>query len=94
MLTTKEREEIALKKFSLIAPVLNGQVPSQKEYFRKLAEKPIEMPHYGVKKYSPKSLEWWLYLYRRHGLEGLKPGYRSNRGKSRHINLRRWRPKF
>lgn len=85
MLSTKEREEIALKKFSLIAPVLNGQVPSQKEYFKKLAEKPIEMPHYGVKKYSPKSLEWWLYLYRRHGLEGLKPGYRSDRGKSRRI---------
>ncbi|PRR75049.1 hypothetical protein MHFGQ_04610 [Moorella humiferrea] len=26
-----------------------------------------------------------MYLYRRHGLEGLKPGYRSDRGKSRRI---------
>lgn len=85
MLSAQDREEIALKKFALIAPVLNGQVPNQKEYFKDLASKPIVMPHYGIKRYSPKSFSWWLYLYRCHGLEGLKPGYRSDRGKSRRI---------
>lgn len=85
MLDEREREKIALKKFALIAPVLNGQVSNQQEYFRKLAASAIEMPHYGPRRYSVKSFQWWLYLYRRHGLEGLKPGYRSDRGKSRRV---------
>lgn len=85
MLDEKEREKIALKKFSLIAPVLNNQTVNQKEYFKKLAAKPVDMPHYGPRRYTVKTFEWWLYLYRRHGLEGLKPGYRSDRGKSRRV---------
>lgn len=85
MLDEPKREQIALKKFSLIAPVLNGQVPNQQEYFRKLAAGPVDMPHYGPKHYSVKSFLWWLYLYRLHGLDGLKPGYRSDRGKSRRV---------
>lgn len=85
MLDEKQREKIALRKFSLVAPVLNGQTENQKEYFKKLAAEPIDMPHYGLRRYTVKTFEWWLYLYRRHGLEGLKPGYRSDRGKSRRI---------
>lgn len=85
MLDEKTRETIALKKFSLIAPVINGQTDNQKEYFAKLALEPIEMPHYGFKHYAPKTIQWWLYLYNRHGLEGLKPGYRSDKGKSRRV---------
>jgi hypothetical protein len=85
MLDEKEREKIAIKKFSLVAPLLNGQTENQKEYFKKLAAEPIDMPHYGLRRYTVKTFEWWLYLYRRHGLEGLKPGYRSDRGKSRRI---------
>jgi len=85
MLNEKEREKIALKKFSLVAPVINGQTDNQKEYFKKLAAEPIDMPHYGLKRYAVKTFQWWLYLYNRHGLEGLKPGYRSDRGKSRKV---------
>jgi len=85
MLDAKERENIALKKFALIAPVLNEEKLNQQEYFRKLAAQPIDMPHYGPRHYAVKSFQWWLYLYRRHGLEGLKPGYRSDRGKSRRV---------
>ncbi|WXJ82919.1 hypothetical protein MHLNE_22900 [Moorella humiferrea] len=36
MLSSQEREEIALKKFALIAPVLNGQVENHQEYFKDL----------------------------------------------------------
>jgi len=85
MLDAKERENIALKKFSLIAPVLNEGKLNQQEYFRKLSAQPIDMPHYGPRRYAVKSFQWWLYLYRRYGLEGLKPGYRSDRGKSRRV---------
>lgn len=85
MLDVKERENIALKKFSLIAPVLNEKKLNQQEYFRKTSAQPIDMPHYGPRRYDVKIFQWWLYLYHRHGLEGLKPGYRSDRGKSRRV---------
>lgn len=86
MLSEKDRENIALKRFALIAPVLNGQVENQKEYFESLCLKPIEMPHYGLRIYSPKTLYSWLHCYRQSGIESLKPGYRSDRGKSRNVD--------
>jgi transposase InsO family protein len=85
MLDEKQREDIALRRFSLIAPVLNGQVQNQEEYFRKLAAKAIEMPHWGWRRYSPRTFRWWLGSYRAGGLLALKPGYRSDRGQSRRI---------
>lgn len=86
MLDAKTRKAIALKKFSLISPVLNGQVKNQKKYFEDICAEPIDMPHYGRKVYSPKTFMSWLNDYRRGGLEYLKPGYRSDRGKSRKIS--------
>ncbi len=86
MLENDTRELIALKRFSLIAPVLNGQVNSQLKYFEELCSNPIELPHYGVKSYSPKTLAKWLSDYRHGGLDALKPGYRSDRGQSRKIS--------
>ena len=87
MLSQKDRDSIALKRFSLISPVLNGQVESQKEYFEALCVKPIDMPYYGPRIYSPKTLVNWLHDYRTSGIEALKPGYRDDRGKSRKVSL-------
>lgn len=86
MLDNEKREQIALKKFSLIAPVLNGQAGNQTEYFIDVTSNPIDMPYYGMRKYSPKTLAAWLNDYRRNGIEALKPGFRSDRGKSRKID--------
>lgn len=66
-LDEKQREEIALRRFSLIAPILNGQVENQEEYFRKLAAEAIEMPHWGWRRYSPRTFRWWLACYRAGG---------------------------
>ena len=82
----KIRKAIALKKFSIIGPVLNGQVPNNTEYFRQVASSPIDMPHYGPRSYSYKTLESWLCNYNKHGIEGLIRGYRSDKGKSRKIS--------
>lgn len=87
MLDEKAREAIALKRFSLISPVLNGQVKNQKEYFDALSDKPIEIPYIGMRRYTPKTLRGWLYQYLRGGIEALKPGYRSDRGKYRKIDF-------
>ena len=87
VLAETDRITIALKRFSMISPVLNGQVPSQKEYFEKLCAEQIEMPRYGMKNYCPKTLMGWLCDYRQGGLDGLKPGYRADRGVSRKVSL-------
>ena len=42
-----QREAIALKKFSVISPVLNGQVKNNLEYFKEAAQTPIEMPYWS-----------------------------------------------
>ncbi|MDD4563077.1 MAG: helix-turn-helix domain-containing protein [Syntrophomonadaceae bacterium] len=86
MLDNEKREQIALKKFSLISPVLNGQIDNQKDYFIEITSKAIDMPHYGMRMYSPKTLGSWLSDYRRGGIDALKPGYRADRGKSRKID--------
>lgn len=82
----KIRNAIALKKFSIISPVLNGQVKNNIEYFRQVAEKPIDMPYYGARNYSVKTLESWLNDYNRRGLEGLIRSPRSDKGKHRKIS--------
>ena len=81
----KARTAIGLKKFSIISPVLNGQVSSNTEYFREVAGSPIDMPCYGLRNYSYKTLESWLCDYSKYGLDGLIPGFRSDKGKSRKI---------
>ncbi|MCR3922955.1 MAG: DDE-type integrase/transposase/recombinase, partial [Firmicutes bacterium] len=82
----KIKNAIALKKFSIIGPVLNGQVLSNTEYFRKVASAPIDMPHYGMRNYSYKTLESWLCDYNKRGLDGLVRGTRCDKGKSRKIS--------
>ncbi|MBM7616190.1 DDE-type integrase/transposase/recombinase [Alkaliphilus hydrothermalis] len=86
MITQRDREAVALKRFSLISPVLNGQVQSHKQYFEEVCAKPIDMPHYGVKNYSPKTLGCWYALYLKEGIDALKPKGRSDQGQSRRIN--------
>lgn len=82
----KTRNSIALKKFSIIGTVLNGQVSNNTEYFRQVASWPIDMPHYGTRSYSYKTLESWLCDYNKKGIEGLVRGCRSDKGKSRKIS--------
>ncbi len=86
MLDEKTRNAIALKRFSLISPVLNGQVENNIAYYTEVTESPIEMPHYGTKRYSPKTLEAWYCDYMRNGFDGLKPLARGDKGGSRRIN--------
>ena len=86
MFTDSVREAVALKKFSLISPILNGQVDNQKKYLEDVCKNPIEMPYYGLKRYAPKTLSNWVSEYISDGIEALKPGHRNDRGKSRKID--------
>lgn len=81
----KDRENIALFRYGLIAPLLNGQVTSRKDYLAEIASLVHQVPYWGPKEYTPKSIEEWLRIYKREGFDGLKPKLRSDKGKSRSI---------
>ncbi|MCC3146020.1 DDE-type integrase/transposase/recombinase [Halanaerobium sp. Z-7514] len=82
-MTDNDREQIALFRFSLISPILNRQVKKQNEYLAKVAAKKHNVPYYGVREYSPKTISMWVRAYRKGGFEGLKPKPRNDKGKSR-----------
>jgi len=82
----KERQAVALRKFSLISPVINGMEPNAAEYFRKLSAESVKMPVIGERRYSDKTFQTWLQDYRRYGFDGLIKGQRSDKGKHRKIN--------
>jgi len=85
-MTEEQRKAVGLKRFSIISPVLNGQTTNNAEYFRKVAEEPIDMPVIGVRRYSEKTLQGWLSDFNRGGIDALINVGRSDKGKSRKIN--------
>ena len=44
------------------------------------------MPYYGMRNYTAKTLETWLYDYNKYGLDGLIKNCRSDKGKRRKIS--------
>lgn len=83
----KERESIALFRYGLIAPLLNQQVESKKDYLAEICSQVHQVPYYGPKEYNPKTIEEWLRLYKKEGFDVLKPRLRADRGLSRSIPL-------
>jgi len=83
MMDEKMRMAVALKRFSLISPILNGQVERIGEYTREVTASEIEMPYYGMRKYAPKTIEAWYAEYTKGGIDALKPKPRSDIGSPR-----------
>ncbi len=81
----KTREEIALFRYGMIAPLLNGQV-KPKEYFQEMEGKIHAIPHYGERKVAAKTMQEWLLHYRRNGFDAFKPKRRSDRGGARRLS--------
>ena len=85
-MTEKEKEQIALFRYGIISPVLNGQANHTRNYFATQCDRYHDVPIYGLKQFSEKTLWRWLHDYRVAGFEGLKPGIRDDFGKSRKIS--------
>lgn len=80
----KQRNEMALFRFSLIAPLVNGtQTGSVKDYLERVCAKAYQVPYQGLKEFSPSTVRKWLLDYRRFGLEGLKRKSRNDKGTTR-----------
>jgi len=88
MLNEKLREQVALFRYSLISPFLNGQVSSSSEYLSQICSKVYDVPYYGQKEFAPKTIEEWLRNYRRFGFDSLKPKIRKDLGSSRALSLK------
>ncbi|WP_368986070.1 DDE-type integrase/transposase/recombinase [Caldifermentibacillus hisashii] len=84
-MTEKEREQVALFRYGIIAPLLNGQVDS-KQYFEELEGKVHSIPYYGERKIAVKTVKERLLNYRRNGFDALKPKKRADRGNSRRLS--------
>ena len=81
----KTREEIALFRYGLIAPLFNDQREA-KSYFEELDGKVHQVPYYGERTIATKTIKEWLLHYRRNGFDALKPKRRSDRGNSRRLS--------
>lgn len=82
-----DREEVALFRYGLIAPLLHGSVEDKADYLAEASNKVYQVPYYGSMEYSPKTIQAWLNVYQRDALDGLKPRRRSDKGKPRVIPL-------
>jgi transposase InsO family protein len=82
---TPSPTETAHFKFALIAPVIQGlyQDASVAAYCRRITENPIPRPDGTAYRYGPKTIEKWIELYRKGGMDALMPKIRSDKGTTR-----------
>lgn len=83
----KIETEMALFKYNLIAPLINGTYASTDSsisaYCKRLAETAYTLPDGTVKQFSYETFKWWLRKYREYGFDGLIANQRSDKGNSR-----------
>ncbi|MCL6588281.1 MAG: IS481 family transposase, partial [Anoxybacillus sp.] len=80
------RQEIALFRYGLIAPLVNGQV-DPKSYVKEVSTRMHAVPHYGEKRIAAKTILDWCTQYKKGGFEALKPKRRADRGHSRRLTM-------
>ena len=84
-LDPEQKMNVALFRFSLIAPLLNNQVEDTNAYLEMVSSKQHDVPHYGRREYSAKTIRLWLLHYRQGGLDSLIPPTRKDKGVPRSI---------
>ncbi|MFC1585988.1 DDE-type integrase/transposase/recombinase [Fibrobacterota bacterium] len=82
------REKIALFRFSVIGPLINGELAhgELKRKMKELSLRVYAIPDSRRRHVGRGTIEEWLYLYKHNGYDGLKPKNRSDRGKTRSIS--------
>lgn len=81
-------QEIALFRFSLIAPLVNNTFDacSKSEFFRNSASKTHMLPNGNKVKFSSGAIKKWFLNYRKEGFESLVPKTRKDLGKPRNLD--------
>ena len=85
----KNLQEVALFRFSLIAPAINDtyEATSLSQYFRETASKPYILTDGSVVKYSSGAIKKWYLDYKHKGFDALIPKTRKDIGKPRNLTL-------
>ena len=80
--------EMAHFRFSIIAPIIQGlyQDKSEAAYCRRISETPLRLPDGSERSFAPSTIESWVTLYRKEGMDGLIPASRADKGLSRTID--------
>lgn len=83
----KQRKAMGLFRYQVIAPLLNkSPEETMKKAIKRLAEKYYDVPGASVpRKFSYKTIEEWLYVYKNEGYEKLCPARRKDSGESKKI---------
>lgn len=82
----RKRLDVALFRFSVISPLLQGTVEySNEEYYRRVTQTPFDVPHRGAIWYQPPTIKGWLNAFNAGGLDALVPRLRSDAGTHRAI---------
>lgn len=85
----QKKHDIALMKYSAIAPVISGlpaQYKSFSEYFREVSERGILHPDGTLRHYAVSTISKWYELYSKDGFDSLQPRGRSDEGKPRKLD--------
>ncbi len=100
--TANEQLEIARIRFGLIAPVVQGTYldVSAAAYCRRVAAMPVKLPDGRMVQYKAKTLEKWVAIYNKGGMDALVPKSRCDKGGTRVLSpeageeIRRLREKY
>lgn len=78
---------VAQVKFSFIAPIISKiyEDENMSAYFNRVSKYEVEWPDGTKRKFSAKTLKYWLHLYRKLGYEGLLPRGRLDAGSTRKL---------
>jgi len=88
-MTEKERKDIALFRYGIIAPLVSGTWDgenSNSAFFRHAATLTYTAPDGTETTVSEVTIERWFYIYKKLGFDGLLPQRRSDNGKSRKLD--------
>lgn len=77
--------EVAQFRFGIIAPVIQDLYPdgSRTAYYKRVTASSFTLPDGSVVEYNYKTIEKWVSMYQRGGLEALMPHTRSDKGFTR-----------
>lgn len=83
-----KKQEIALMKYQIIAPLVSGLVESASntDFFREASEKGFKSTDGTIKHFAPSTIERWFYTYRSKGFNCLIPNGRVDCGMSRKLD--------
>ena len=85
----EQKQEIALMRYSAIAPLVAGLDESYKNqtaFFESVSAKGIPGPDGRLRHFAPSTIERWYADYNKYGFDALLPKGRSDAGMSRKLD--------